>query len=297
MTGPLVTVCIPVYNHEKYVAGTIKSVIAQDYKNIELIIINDGSTDASTRVVESFIDDCKNRFIRFLYIDRTNKGLCNTINEALEWAQGKYFSVLASDDQWFSHKAKLQVGYLEKTQNAAGVFGGIEFIDENGSYIRSKTNRFNRYRFEQIFLSKAFLPAPTQMLRTENLRRLGGFDPKIGIEDWYMWLRLTEHDDWSLDVLHQIVARYRRHDHNMSKQFEFMQREQEKILHIYRFHELYKKATQFLAIVQFNSIVLYDKNKAISLLPKFIGLWYHFRFLKAIVRLILPLSKLKRKFT
>ena len=89
--GPLVTAVIPVYNHEKYVAESIRSIIQQTYRNIELIVINDGSKDRSHEVVLGLTEECKRRFVRFEYINRENRGLSATLDQALGMAKGNTF--------------------------------------------------------------------------------------------------------------------------------------------------------------------------------------------------------------
>lgn len=98
--NPLVTIVIPSYNHSKYVINSIQSIIDQDYDNIELLVIDDGSTDNSVEVISNFIECNKisDRFYRFKFIHRENKGLCATLNEGLKWSNGLYFSPFASDD-------------------------------------------------------------------------------------------------------------------------------------------------------------------------------------------------------
>lgn len=80
---PLVSVVIPCYNHENYVQECIKSAIEQDYENIELIIIDDGSKDESVNKIQELVPGCEKRFCRFEFRTRPNKGLCKTLNEAL----------------------------------------------------------------------------------------------------------------------------------------------------------------------------------------------------------------------
>lgn len=84
---PLVSIVIPCYNHEKYVQESIQSVIEQDYDNIELIIIDDGSSDNSVTKIKEMIQVCQKRFKRFEFRHRPNKGLCATLNEALAWCE------------------------------------------------------------------------------------------------------------------------------------------------------------------------------------------------------------------
>ena len=95
---PLVSVVIACYNHENFVQDCVQSIIDQTYENIELIIIDDGSKDGSVEKIQEMIPACKQRFVRFEFRYRPNKGLSATLNEALEWCEGTYFSPIASDD-------------------------------------------------------------------------------------------------------------------------------------------------------------------------------------------------------
>ena len=113
---PLVSIVIPSYNHERFIRDSIKSVIDQSYQNIELIIIDDGSTDVSVEKIQELIPLCEKRFTRFEFRHRPNKGLSATLNEALEWAQGEYFSSLASDDIILKDKIKIQTKFLRQNR-------------------------------------------------------------------------------------------------------------------------------------------------------------------------------------
>ncbi|MGA6331370.1 glycosyltransferase family 2 protein, partial [Acinetobacter baumannii] len=104
---PLVSIVIPCYNHANFVQDCIQSVIAQTYQNIELIIIDDGSKDGSVEKIQEFIGECEKRFVRFEFRNRPNKGLSATLNEALEWCQGEYFSAIASDDMMLNDKIEI----------------------------------------------------------------------------------------------------------------------------------------------------------------------------------------------
>src|ERR1700691_4977316 len=104
---PVVTAIVPVYNHEKYVIDSLRSIIRQDYLNVELIVINDGSKDRSNEMVLRIVEECKQRFLRFEYINRENRGLSATLNQALGMARGKHHSTLGCDGiiipEQFSH--------------------------------------------------------------------------------------------------------------------------------------------------------------------------------------------------
>ncbi len=133
---PLVTVHISAYNHQQYIGDSIQSVIDQTYENIECIIINDGSKDNTHEVISKYIDKCRQRFIRFQYINRDNKGLSATKNECLNWAEGKYFTGIASDDIMLSNKIEDLVTFMENSNDKyAVVFGDANFIDAENTKI------------------------------------------------------------------------------------------------------------------------------------------------------------------
>ena len=133
---PLVTAVVPVYNHEKYVVECIRSVIGQNYPNVELIVINDGSKDRSNEMVLTVIEECKRRFARFEYINRENRGLSATLNQALEMSQGKYLGPLASDDIILADKFTCLVEALESGEDSyAAAFGNAAFIGNQGQEI------------------------------------------------------------------------------------------------------------------------------------------------------------------
>lgn len=217
---PLVSVVIPCYNHEKFVQDAIQSVIDQTYNNIELIIIDDGSKDSSVVKIEEMIELCERRFTRFEFRSRANIGLSATLNEALEWCQGKYYSVIASDDQMLIDKTSLQVTFLEKNHKYYAVFGGVTLIDENNKKIKNDIGGGKQYSFKEIILHQYNLPAPTQMIRLNVVKELGGYNPDIFIEDWYMWLKISKFG--GIYALSEILCLYRKHTHNSSSNFSKM---------------------------------------------------------------------------
>ncbi len=235
--NPLVTVCIPSYNHARFVAESIQGIIDQTYQNIELIIIDDGSSDNSVEIIESFREACAARFSRFEIRSRPNKGLSATLNEALAWGEGKYFSPIASDDIALPDKTAILVAASHDTDWIVGVFGGVEEIDEAGNVLRTRSAA-GIWGFADILMAKAYLPAPTSMLHLRKLVEAGGFDEGLMIEDWSMWLKLT-HGGASLRAVGDVVARYRLHADNSYKRHLAMHEARLKILQKYKDHPLY----------------------------------------------------------
>lgn len=217
---PLVSVVIPCYNHEQFVQDSIQSVIDQTYENIELIIIDDGSKDSSVDKIKEMVEICEQGFVRFEFRSRPNKGLSATLNEALEWCQGKYFSVIASDDMMLPKKTKTQVDFLEKNINYVAVFGGVTLIDENNKKIKNDIGGGKEYSFKEIILHQYNIPAPTQMIRLNVVKELGGYNPDIFIEDWYMWLKISKFG--GVYALSEILCLYRKHIHNSSSNLSKM---------------------------------------------------------------------------
>lgn len=234
---PLVSIIIPCYNHERFVQDCIQSVINQNYGNIELIIIDDGSKDNSVKAVEELITECENRFTRFEFRSRPNKGLSATLNEGLEWIEGKYVSCIASDDMLIAHKTAVQVNYLERNPNAVATFGGVKYININNEITGANYPLKRTYSFRDIILHEHNILAPTQMLRTKTIRDVGGYKDGILIEDWYMWLKLS-----SVGEIHcqrKILSLYRKHSNNTTKNIELMHKGRLHVLEHFKSSEYY----------------------------------------------------------
>ena len=107
---PVISVLIPAYNHEKYIRGTIESVLGQTYRDLEVVVINDGSTDGTDSAIREYKDS------RVVYISRENRGAHNTINQAIALAQGEYVSILNSDDVYEADRLEKCLAYLQETR-------------------------------------------------------------------------------------------------------------------------------------------------------------------------------------
>lgn len=259
---PLVSVVIPCYNHENFVQDSIQSVIDQTYKNIELIIIDDGSRDHSATKIQEMVESCDKRFVRFEFRSRANIGLSATLNEALEWCEGKYYSAIASDDQMLSNKTTIQVNFLQNNLEYVAVFGGIQLLDENSNVIEKLVNKAGSYSFEDIMMHRHDLPAPTQMLRLDLVRKVNGYDPSISIEDWYMWLKLSEINN--IYYMDKFLANYRKHENNFSKNIIEMQNEKLKVLKCFSYSPYYYEAEKHIRWVNALEDLITHRNSCIS---------------------------------
>ena len=259
-SNPLVSVVIPCYNHEQFVKDTIQSVIDQNYENIELIIIDDGSKDSSVEKIQEMVGACEQRFTRFEFRSRANIGISATLNESLEWCEGKYFSPIASDDQMLNYKTSIQVKYLETNNNSVAVFGGVHLIDKNNRKLEKLLSKARSYSFEDIIMHRHNILAPTQMIRKEAIEKVGGYNLKLFIEDWYMWLLLSR--EGNIFSMNEILALYRQHDNNISKNLKEMQQGRLEVLESFRSHPLYEEA--LININWYNEVEWFSKNKSLK---------------------------------
>lgn len=128
---PLVSIITPVYNSEEYLEETILSVINQTYKNWELLLIDDYSTDNSYKIIEKYLTDERIKYLR----NERNSGPAITRNIGLEKSKGEYIAFLDSDDIWAKNKLELQIDYMKK--NSIRIcHGDYIFIDKNGKEIK-----------------------------------------------------------------------------------------------------------------------------------------------------------------
>lgn len=262
---PLVSVVIPCYNHENFVQDCIQSVIDQTYQNIELIVIDDGSKDSSVMKIQEMVAKCKNRFIRFEFRNRQNKGLSPTLNEALEWCEGEYYSAIASDDMMLPEKIIIQINYMIKNKKCNALFGGYKLID-NFNFVISDQKKENKiYSFNEILLHKHDLPAPTQLMRMDSLKSIGGYNSEVIIEDWYMWLKLSKIGE--IHYISEYLSLYRYHLNNLSKKTEIMNIGRNQVLDEYKSEKLYVTAKREIDWIYLREI---NKNNTKYFLVNFL---------------------------
>jgi len=299
MSAPLVSIVIPSFNHERYIEDCIESVICQAYENIELIIIDDGSRDCSVEIIKELEVKCTDRFKRFEFRCRENKGLCATLNEGIEWCEGKYYCAIASDDLMFPQKTSKQVEYLENNPDCVAVFGGLQVIDSIGKIFRTKPSKAGSYRFSDIFLVKHSFATPTQMIRLDALKNAGLYPDGLYIEDWYMWLKLS-HGGARLDDLGEVLAAYRRHGSNMSSQLVKMDSARSLIINLYKDNEFYVRALATSKLSSAMDVQIISKLKSLKYIGQalsisFFSIIVDKRFYKFVAKCFIPLKILKKQ--
>ena len=208
----LVSVIIPNYNHGQYIAECIKSVIAQTYSDIEILVIDNFSNDNTAQAVNEIINQNSSVTIKFLQFNN-NGIIAASRNFGVKHAAGTYLAFLDSDDVWEPSKLEVQVDQLQKSKYAAvatrfNPIGEIAYCYDHLAYMTYKGDIIVSY--QDILISNPIVTS-SFLMRKEHFLKLGGFDesPEYRfIEDWELWLRLTKQFG-DIKILNSKMVNYR----------------------------------------------------------------------------------------
>jgi alpha-1,3-rhamnosyltransferase len=207
-----VSVCIPSYNHSQYIEQCLRSIFVQTHAPSELIVIDDGSTDDSIKIIEKTLKDCP---FPCELIVRPNKGLVPTINEGLEMAHGEFFAVIASDDIWLPDFLKYRVSQLQKRPEAVLAYGHCYIIDDENNIVASTKDwyKYDDGNVRNMLLTRYPPSSPTVVYRKSALN-IHKWNPKSFVEDYEISLRLSTLGDFAFEST--ILSAKRVHKNNMS---------------------------------------------------------------------------------
>ena len=292
---PLVSVVIPCYNHEGFVQKSIQSVIDQTYENIELIIIDDGSSDNSVKKIQELVSICEKRFTTFEFRHRQNIGLSRTLNEGLTWCKGDFISLLASDDFYHNDKISIQIRYLLENKNTMFVVSHAYVVDDVNETLSKQTQAYNLnlndvITFDDIFTFKTHLPI-TGLYKTELIKDIvNGFDPSITAEDYDIYLKIAQHTQ--IDVISERLYYYRSPEALGGRRKRPTMRidvseSHLKTINKYKHHKLYKNALQEWNYRRFIAFSGYYQTKiyAFKGMCQSMNMWNSIYFYKALIRL------------
>jgi GT2 family glycosyltransferase len=237
----LVSVLVAAYNHERFVAESIESVCAQTHRPLELIVVDDGSSDATAAVIAALADDTRRQLERFVFVRQRHHGTPAALNRALRQARGEFVATLPSDDVYLPDKIDRLLALPDwADRRTAAVFGDAYYIDAHGARVglledhsiadpaaRTAETRvvahLMRWRFPPepgplgsyaSILRGSHIPMVSTLIRRGPLQAIGGFDESLFIEDYGLWLRLAR--DHRIAATPDVVAAKRRHDGNAS---------------------------------------------------------------------------------
>ena len=183
MRHEFVSIIIPCYNHAMFIEETLRSALASTYSPIEIIIINDGSTDNSEEIAQKYSREFPNIF----YISQTNQGPAAARNNGIRSAKGKYILPLDADDRISNDYIEKAVTVLSNNLDVKLVYCEAEFFGE-------RTGKWNLPSFSRKYLARENLIFPTAMYRKSDWEKTGGYDERMtwGWEDWEYWISLLK---------------------------------------------------------------------------------------------------------
>jgi glycosyltransferase involved in cell wall biosynthesis len=212
----LVSAVIPAYNAELYLEEAIESVLAQTYKTVELIVVDDGSTDDTALIAKKFGDSVH-------LIRQTNRGLSGARNTGIRNAQGEIIALLDADDLWEPNFLEEMVSGLEKSPHAAGAYCGFQYINKDGNVVGKPSLKVvdPDVFHETLRIGGNWLVPSGVIFWKSYVFKVGLFDESLrALEDVDMWIRLSvDHPFIGLPVP---LVKYRRHESNMSKDPQHM---------------------------------------------------------------------------
>ena len=221
--NPTVSIVIPTYNTARYISEAIESVLVQTYRDFEIIVVDDGSTDNTYEVIKQRhanntrdveLIEVTNPFQRtqrtyltqltqLIYIHQENGGRASARNTGIKAARGKYVAFLDSDDLWTPEKLEKQVDIMEGNKNIDFLFGDKQRFSDDGTIITSSMfarrgynpdffgdSLFVRDAYKKL-LQEPYIPTGTVIMKKECFEKTGLFDEAIYAEDWEFWLRIA----------------------------------------------------------------------------------------------------------
>lgn len=221
MSNPLVTVICLCYNQARFVEESIQSILNQTYSNIQLIVVDNASTDNSVEIINQTIKDQNHiHFIR----NETNLGNCKAFNIALNKAEGEYIIDLAADDILLSGRIEQGINTFQNNSDDYGVnFTDAEIIDEKGDHLRYhyQRNKSGLLDIEvpqgdlfKVLIKRYIICSPTIMVRSKVYKELSGYDETLAYEDFDFWIRSSR--NWKYCFTNTVLVKKRNVKNSMS---------------------------------------------------------------------------------
>ncbi len=217
---PLVTIIAVCYNQEKWVTETLNSINNQNYKNIQLIIADDGSSDNSKEIIQSWINEHDPTTIFISH--KKNLGLTKNINSAITFIKGEYFQVFGCDDIMMPDKIERQIKLLQENKDVDIVYADMQMIDINGNdccYSYYQKHLYKKPLSGNIYnelIDRFIIAAPSVLIRSKVLNELKGYNESLDYEDHDFFLRAAKRHNFL--YMPEIVVLYRVSDTSLSSE-------------------------------------------------------------------------------
>ncbi|NHZ86169.1 MAG: glycosyltransferase [Planctomycetia bacterium] len=195
-----VSVIIPVFNGEKYLTETLQSVLEQTYNDIEIIVVDDGSTDNTAKIIK------QNREIKYIY--QNNQGTAAAFNQGIKFAAGKYFSFLGADDLWLKNKTKLQIEAFKSIPDQDIITGHVQQFLSPELPEQMK----NKIKFSEELIPGHVIPA--MLIKKDFFFKVGLFETKWKVGAEMSWFLRAKEYPIKIKTLPDLVLRRRIHTSN-----------------------------------------------------------------------------------
>lgn len=278
---PLVSIVAPCYNAEKYLEAALDSIFAQDYPNLEVIIVDDGSTDRSVEMLKKLQE-----VYDFQLLTQANQGVSAALNTGLQQARGVYVATPDLDDIMLPHSITVRARYLDEHPQVGCVGALITYMDNEGRDIKTqRRSEIHTHSFDEILADGVVIGAPGALYRMQAMRAAGLYDPAIKVQDFQMTLRIAS-QGYQIHELPVCVTRYRRHPDNLSRKFKVLLEADLQAIAPYRNHPEYGKGEAVVKHKALKYAVVADKRYAWELLRTIAPRYYSKTTLKRLRRLL-----------
>ncbi|HEY9853029.1 MAG TPA: glycosyltransferase family 2 protein [Leptolyngbyaceae cyanobacterium] len=222
-----VSVIIPTYNVEKYIAAAVNSVLAQTYQNFELLIVDDESPDRSVEICQQFTDP------RIKIISQKNRGLAGARNTGIRHASGEYLAFLDGDDLWLPEMLEKNIAHLENSPDVGVSFNRSAFVNERGEDLGTYTMpQLKDIDVPCLLRGSPIGNGSAVVIRREVLEEIRFEDNLYGtVEEFYFddrfrrsediecWLRIALQTDWKIEGIPDVLTQYRVNSGGLSANF------------------------------------------------------------------------------
>lgn len=222
--NPLVTIVCSCYNHQDYVCKTLDSVMNQSYANIELIVVDDKSSDNSVEVIQAWLK--KHPKVTFIQ-NSENLGITKSFNNAMKFAKGTYYMDLAADDILLPNCVDVLVTVYEKNSDAGIVFSNAEMIDYKDEFLHVYFDKERSSKIEQVIKQGNYyenllrksdvICSVSAMYKRSVFKDMSGYDERLYFEDLDFWLRVSR--KYSVVFTNQILVQKRYLENSLEHAF------------------------------------------------------------------------------
>jgi glycosyltransferase involved in cell wall biosynthesis len=245
---------MPAYNVEAYIEEAILSIVGQDYRNLELVVVNDGSSDGTRKIVEKLARRYP-AIAKCLTI--SNSGPARARNVGIQNARGRIIAYQDADDISFAGRISREVRYLMENPHVAMVYGGMEVRYPGGAIERQQTQSFNG----KLLLLRNYIPCGSVMHRRSILDRVGWWNDN---DDWDLWIRVSER--YAIGNVPEVVYQYRVHDSEFRHSRNVLRNA---LIHLRTFEKRYERKKE--VFVGMKVVLLFVQYKILKCLQTLTG--------------------------